>query len=657
MLAIIVCLVCPFAVSYGQGSALSATYSTTPSTCGNDNGSATILATGGTPPYTYSFSGLPFQSSAYYIASPLYPFQAQVKDATGATFPLTIQIPNTKPAVTVTPINGVGTTGCATTDGYVTLQASSGLPPYTYSIDMVNWQTSATFNGLAPGDYTFFVKDANGCIGQKMWFENAPTCDVGQGYETPGYFYSICGAPASIYVVPRGIPPPLQYSKDDGSNWQSDPSFTVNTGQYTILIQDATHTLYRFHLPVFPSCPLTLNTSILDATCGNDDGSITITAGGGAPPYSYSIDGIHFQNGNSFSGLAGGNYTVLVMDANGNIQQFPKQIVGGGCPPITATAVETNASCTDNYGMITITAGGGTPPYQYSIDTGATWQAANSFTLAPAPYTVSVMDTKGSSTTVAATISLINTLSISPAANPTICQGIPVTLTNQSNGQQFSWTPATGLNDPTVLQPQADPDTTTTYTLTAVLDACQATTVVTVYVTPPPDAFIGNDTAIAADQPLPLQVSDINNSGFTMFSWTPPQGLNDPTIRNPIVRINQSTTYTVTAATPAGCSATASIAIKVYSASDIFVPNAFTPNGDGHNDVLRAIPVGIKEFSYFAIFDHWGQRVFFTVNAATGWDGMFKGQRQEAGAYVWMAGGVNYNGANLSRRGTVILIR
>jgi gliding motility-associated-like protein len=656
MLALTVCLICPFAASYGQGTALSSTYSTTPATCGNDNGSALILASGGTPPYTYSFSGLPFQSSAYYMASPLYPFPALVKDATGATFHLTIQIPNTKPAVSVTPINGVRTTGCATSDGYVTLQASSGLPPYTYSIDMVNWQTSATFNNLTPGDYIFFVKDANGCIGQRMWFENASTCDVSQGYETTGYFYSICGAPVSIYVVPRGIPFPLAYSIDGGLTWQTDPNFVVNTGQYTIKIKDATGTFYLFHLPVFPSCPVTLNTFILDATCGNNDGSITANAGGGAPPYTYSVDGIHFQNSNSFSGLASGNYTVLVMDANGNIQQFANQIVNGGCPPITATATETNASCTDNDGTITITAGGGTAPYQYSID-GINWQAANSYTVLPGSYTVTVMDTKGSSTTAAATISLTNTLSISPAANPTICHDNTVTLVTQSNGQQFSWTPATGLNNPTVLQPQADPDTTTTYTLTAVLGACQATATVTVSVTPPPDAFIGNDTSIAAGQPLPLNVSDVNNSGFTMFSWTPPQGLNDRSIRNPVVRIDQSTTYTVVAATPGGCEAAASIAIKVYRASDIFVPNAFTPNGDGHNDVLRAIPVGIKEFSYFAVFDHWGQQVFFTANAAAGWDGTFKGQRQEVGVYVWMAGGINYNGDKLARKGTVILIR
>lgn len=656
MLALALSLICPFAASFGQGTPLSATYRTTPATCGQDDGSALILASGGTPPYTYSFSGLPFQSSAYYIASLLYPFQGVVKDAAGATFSLTIQIPNTKPAVSITPINGQGTSGCATSDGYVTLQASNGLPPYTYSIDMVHWQTSPTFNNLTAGDYTFFVRDANGCIGQKMFFLNAPTCDVGEGYETPGYFYSICGAPATIFVVPRAIPPPLAFSIDGGTTWQTDSNFIVNTGQYTVTIKDGNGTLYLFHLSVFPACPLTLKTSIRDATCGNNDGAITATAGGGTPPYTYSVDGIHFQNSNLFTGLAGGNYTVLVMDASGNIQLLANQIAGDGCPPLTATAVETNASCTDNDGTITITAGGGTAPYLYSID-GTHWQAADNYTVAPGSYIVTVRDTKGSSTTVPATIALTNNLSISLAASQAICPGKSVTLAPQSNGQQFSWTPATGLDNPTALQPQAGPDTTTTYTLTAVLGDCQATASVTVYITPPPDAFIGNDTSIAAGQPLPLNVSDVNNSGFTMFSWMPPQGLSDPGIRNPIARIDQSTTYTVTAATPAGCEATATIAIKVYSTSDVFVPTAFTPNGDGHNDLLRAIPIGIREFSYFAIFDHWGQRVFFTTNAASGWDGTFKGQRQKPGAYVWMAGGINYNGDNIARRGTVILIR
>jgi gliding motility-associated-like protein len=654
--AIAVCLICPSAASFGQGTALSATFTTTPSTCGNDNGSATILASGGTPPYTYSFSGLPFQSSAYYIAALLYPFQALVKDATGTTFPLTITIPYTKPAVSVSPISGAGASGCGTSDGQVTLQAINGLPPYSYSIDMVNWQTSPTFNGLAPGDYLFFARDANGCVGQKMWFENSSNCYIGADYETPGYFYSICGASASIYVVPRNVPSPLQYSIDGGTTYQSDPNFIVNTGQYTIKILDGTGTPYLFHLPVFPSCPLSLNTSIQSATCGNNDGLIIVNAAGGAPPYTYSVDGIHFQGSNTFSGVPGGNYTILVMDANGNIQQFQKQIVNGGCPPVTATAVETDASCTANVGTITITAGGGTPPYQYSID-GVAWQGANTFLEPPGSYTVTVMDTKGSPTSVDATVALVSNLTITTAGNPTICPGQTITLATQSNGQQFSWMPATTLDDPTTLQPRANPDTTTTYTLTAVLGSCQATAVVTVHVTPPPNAFIGNDTSIAAGQPLPLNVADVNNSGFTMFSWSPPNGLNDPNIRNPIVDIVQSTTYTLVAATPFGCAATASIAIKVYGATDIFVPNAFTPNDDGHNDILRAVPIGIRLFSSFAVFDHWGQRVFYTRNATEGWDGTYKGHRQNAGTYIWMAAGTDYNGHTLVRTGTVILIR
>jgi hypothetical protein len=106
MLVTIVCLICPFAVCFEQGTGLSATYSITPATCGNDNGSALILASGGVPPYTYSFSGLPFQSSAYYMASSSTPFQARIKDAAGAIFDLSIQIPNTNPPISLqSPVN------------------------------------------------------------------------------------------------------------------------------------------------------------------------------------------------------------------------------------------------------------------------------------------------------------------------------------------------------------------------------------------------------------------------------------------------------------------------------------------------------------------------------------------------------------------------
>jgi gliding motility-associated-like protein len=89
----------------------------------------------------------------------------------------------------------------------------------------------------------------------------------------------------------------------------------------------------------------------------------------------------------------------------------------------------------------------------------------------------------------------------------------------------------------------------------------------------------------------------------------------------------------------------------------LFVPNAFTPNGDGHNDVLRVIPIGIRALNYFTVFNRWGQRVFTTTDPGTGWDGTVNGVLQPVGTYVWMAGGVNYKGEVVERKGVVVLIR
>jgi gliding motility-associated-like protein len=91
--------------------------------------------------------------------------------------------------------------------------------------------------------------------------------------------------------------------------------------------------------------------------------------------------------------------------------------------------------------------------------------------------------------------------------------------------------------------------------------------------------------------------------------------------------------------------------------SDIAVPNAFTPNGDGHNDVLRVHLIGIKDFKYFRVFNRWGQQVFFSSDPGAAWDGTVAGQVQPLGTYVWMALGLDFSGRAVAREGTVILVR
>ncbi|MBL0359343.1 MAG: gliding motility-associated C-terminal domain-containing protein [Chitinophagaceae bacterium] len=87
------------------------------------------------------------------------------------------------------------------------------------------------------------------------------------------------------------------------------------------------------------------------------------------------------------------------------------------------------------------------------------------------------------------------------------------------------------------------------------------------------------------------------------------------------------------------------------------MPNAFTPNGDGINDIFRPILVGINSTDYFRIYNRYGQAIFETSRFMEGWDGTFKGLNQPAGAYVWMLKGKGKNGRAVEMKGSVILVR
>ena len=166
------------------------------------------------------------------------------------------------------------------------------------------------------------------------------------------------------------------------------------------------------------------------------------------------------------------------------------------------------------------------------------------------------------------------------------------------------------------------------------------------------NAFAGNDTIAAAGQPIQL-----NASGGVSYEWIPTTGLNNPFISNPVTILNQTQQYILKAFTPQGCTTYDTVLIKIYKGPDIYLPNAFTPNGDGLNDVLRGIPVGIKEFKYLKIFNRWGQELFSTSDYRKGWNGEWKGQKQETGAYVVIASGVDFKGNVINKKGSVMLLR
>lgn len=262
-----------------------------------------------------------------------------------------------------------------------------------------------------------------------------------------------------------------------------------------------------------------------------------------------------------------------------------------------------------------------------------------------------------------ATDQLIVTAVPYPVANAggdtTICYNSFAQLHGSVTGNQFSWSPGTGLNDSGILNPVATINTTTSYVLSSRDNkGCPKPGKDTIVVTVLPMIipFAANDTAVVIGQPL-----QFNATGGVHYTWIPNTFLNNPTIANPVGIYDatiDSIRYKVLIANEAGCLDSASILVKVFKTNPyVFVPSGFTPNYDGKNDEIRPIAVGVKRIEYFRIYNRWGQLVFNTTVNGKGWDGKINGVPQGSATFVWMVKAIDYLDKPIFLKGTVILIR
>ncbi len=226
-----------------------------------------------------------------------------------------------------------------------------------------------------------------------------------------------------------------------------------------------------------------------------------------------------------------------------------------------------------------------------------------------------------------------------------------------SGGSKYAWSPASFLSDSNVPNPFSNPDRTTTYTvsITDTLGCPKPSSddvVITVF--PPIATDAGpRDTSIVLNQPLQLHAT-----GGQLYTWFPSTGLNNPNIADPVARLANNQQYILRASNAAGCSGTDTIDVTVYKIdAGLYVPNAFSPNGDGLNEVFRAVPLGMKKLNYFRIYNRFGQLLFSTTQQNAGWDGTFNGKPQNPDVYVWVVEGIDYLDNKISKRGIVTLIR
>lgn len=162
------------------------------------------------------------------------------------------------------------------------------------------------------------------------------------------------------------------------------------------------------------------------------------------------------------------------------------------------------------------------------------------------------------------------------------------------------------------------------------------------------------DTVILFGQEIQLQA--ITDTSVTSYQWTPSATLSNPSVASPIASPTANTLYQVTVLGSDGCSAKAAIEIKVYKT--LKMPNAFTPNGDGRNDLFGVPPSLQLTVLNFSVYNRWGERVFSASGNTLSWDGRLNNQPQPAGVYVWQLEYVDeLTGRPTSANGTVMLIR
>lgn len=230
-----------------------------------------------------------------------------------------------------------------------------------------------------------------------------------------------------------------------------------------------------------------------------------------------------------------------------------------------------------------------------------------------------------------------------------------------SGADRYEWSPAESLDNPDIATPLASPNKTTIYTVRAWEGGCQPNTnYVKVVVHPKPDVDAGKDDSTFAGKEIVLMAS---SKDFVSYRWSPAATLSCTDCSAPVATPRATTNYVVTATNDKGCRNSDSVTIFIFCHSDqVFVPNTFTPNNDGQNDIFYPRGVGLKSVSSFRIYNRWGELVFerrgFQLNdASAGWDGTYKGSQLNSDIFIYAIDGICDSGEPISWKGDVTLIR
>ncbi len=279
----------------------------------------------------------------------------------------------------------------------------------------------------------------------------------------------------------------------------------------------------------------------------------------------------------------------------------------------------------------------------------------------PATYLVTGTDLSGCSNTDTLNLTVVPSAAALITPDTTLCLGSAIRL-QATGGTSYLWMPATGLSNPRIANPTASPTQTTTYRVAIANADCYVDTLsVTITVVPLPVVNAGADAHVASGSSSTLNGNV--PADVVKYYWTPVDFLSCNDCLNPVATPRNTITYTLHGISNYGCEGTDEVTLFTKcSSSQIFMPNTFTPNGDGQNDRFYPRGSGLKTVTSFRIFSRWGEMVYEAQNInlndeSAGWDGTFKSQPLKPDTYVWMLEGVCESGDPITIKGDISIIR
>ena len=531
---------------------------------------------------------------------------------------------NSLPTATVT-VNGT-TSFCQNDSVVLTANTASS---YAWSPGS---EITQSITVVSSGNYSVSITDSNGCSDTSgvtlITVNPLPTPIITAGGPTtlcPGDSVTLTSSLAANYLwIPLG---------DTTQAVSAD-----STGNYSVLVTDSngcSNTSAVISVTVSAAPTSNITASGPTAFCMGD--SVILTADLGVS-YLWLPNGDTTQ---SITVTASGNYSVQINYGSNCIGFSDTATVTVYLLPNADAGADVSICESDS---ATLTASGGT---NYLWNTGDTTISISVSDTSTTTYFITVSDVNCSAND-SVTVTIYPLPSVSISGNTILCMGESTTLTT-SGGGIFSYVWNTSETTASI---SANPITSTVYSVTVTsIDGCLKSDSVTVIVNPLPTAIAGTDTTI--DEGSSIQLT---SSGGVSFSWSPSTGLDCDNCADPIASPTQSTTYVVYLANANGCKDSTFVTITVNAIGDYyFVPNIFSPNDDGLNDILYIGEKGLTEV-YFVIYERWGEKVFETTDIAQGWDGKFNGREMNSAVFVYVLTGI-FEGKEIEEKGNITLIR